>query len=372
MRPTQAVIQLGNYAHNLREIRAHAHADALLMPVVKSNAYGHGLVPMAHKALECGASMLAVAIAEEAATLREAGVVSPILVLGGILPQTVPLVIEYGLQQTVFDLERLEAIAVNARAARKQAAVHIKVDTGMNRIGVKRMDVFDKMLNMLQTHTHVRLEGLYTHFATSDESDKSFANEQFALFMRFVQRARERGFKPLLHAANSGAVCDLPETHLDIIRPGIISYGYYPSPHVKKDIVLRPVMRLITSVVDVKDIAAGESVSYGATFTAQRETRVATLPIGYGDGYHRAMSGKAQVLIHGKHAPVIGTICMDQLMIDVTDIHDVGLGDEAVLIGAQGAEVITADDLASWSRTINYEVLLSITERVPRVYSDES
>jgi len=341
------------------------------MAVVKADAYGHGSVPFAKIALKSGANCLGIAIPEEGKRLREEGVSAPIVVIGAILPEDVPMVVDYDLQPAVFSAKILRALDQYAQQAGKIVSVHLKIDSGMGRIGVRGERELDQLLEVFKECPAVELYGMFTHFANSDGADKGYAHEQFARFLAMVERVHRRGLHPMLHAANSGAIADLPETQLDMVRAGIMMYGYYPSQNVKKAIPIEPVMEVRSRITMVKTIPAGETVSYDRTYTTWRPTVVATIPIGYGDGYRRALSGKGAVLIHGQRAPILGRVCMDQCMVDVTDIPGVDEGDEVVLLGSQGEESIDADEIAEWAGTISYEVLLSFSSRVPRVYVNE-
>ncbi len=364
-RPTAAYIHLDNLAHNLSQIRAQAGVNGVIA-VVKANAYGHGMVEAA-KVLEPGVRFFGVAIPEEGIRLLESGITAPILVMGGILPQSAPLVAEGGLSQTVFSAETLKALEAEGQKRGVKVKVHIKADTGMNRVGVKRMGEFDELLAIIKRSDALEFEGLFTHFAESEAEDTSFTLGQAERFRAFTERAKEEGFGDILiHAANSAATFGFPGLRFDLVRPGLALYGVNPNPWAKA--ALLPVMEWKTRVVHLKTIEAGESVSYCRTYTATSRRTVATLTVGYGDGYKRAFSNKAEVLIRGRRARIVGNVCMDQCVADVTDIPGVALGDEAVLLGSQGSECLTADELAGWASTISYEILLSVSERVPRVY----
>ena len=371
MRSTYGVIHLDRAARNLQALRASLKEGVGMMAIVKADAYGHGSVPFAKTALKNGATCLGVAIPEEGKHLREEGVTAPIVIIGAILPEDVPMVVDYDLQPAVFSAGILHALNEYAAPAGRTAAVHLAIDTGMGRIGVRGERELDQLLEEFSRCPAVKLHGMFTHFANSDGADKGFAHEQFARFMTMVDRVHRRGFHPILHAANSGAIADLPETQLDLVRAGIMMYGYYPSQNVHRTIPLEPVMEVRSRVTMVKTIPAGETVSYDRTYTTWRPTVVATVPIGYGDGYRRSLSGKGAMLIRGKRAPILGRVCMDQCMVDVTDIPGVEEDDEVVILGAQGKEKIDADEIAEWAGTISYEVLLSFSSRVPRVYVNE-
>ncbi len=365
-RPTAAYIRLDRLEHNLCQIRAAA-GDAGIIAVVKANAYGHGMIEAA-KILEPGVRFFGVAIPEEGIRLRESGIKSPILVMGGILPQSAPLVAEGGLSQTVFSEQTLRALEAEGQKRGVKIKVHIKADTGMNRVGVKRMDEFRALLAIIKGSEALELEGLFTHFAESEAEDTSFTRAQGERFLAFIEQMEAEGFSgALIHASNSAAALGFPELCFDLVRPGLALYGVNPNPSAAKA-SLKPVMEWKTRIVHLKTIEAGESVSYCRTYTAPSRRTIATLMVGYGDGYKRAFSNRAEVLIRGQRAKIIGNVCMDQCVADVSDIPGAAIGDEAVLLGCQGGECITAEELALWAGTISYEILLSVSERVPRVY----
>jgi alanine racemase len=370
LRPTRAIIDLNALEQNVRGIKAELYPQTLLLAVVKADSYGHGAPQIARRALESGANWLGVALPEEGAQLRQAGLTAPILVLGAILPGSVDDVLDNDLRQTVFTSEQVQALEERADFAGKSVKIHVKIDTGMNRLGVKTSEELDQLLDTIAACPHVELEGVFTHFCTSDERDKEFTREQVSRFEGAVERIRARGYHPLLHAANSASAIELVEYQYDMVRAGIALYGCYPSEEVSRDVKLTPVMRLVSAVMHVKTIKAGETVSYNRTFQAPQDMRVATVPVGYGDGYKRLLSNRGEMLVRGKRAKIIGRICMDQTMIDVTDIEDVQVGDEVVLIGSQGQECIAAEEVAKWSETISYEVLCSLSDRIPRIYVD--
>ncbi len=370
-RPTVITIDLGAAAANMRAICGAVGPQTKVAAVVKANAYGHGAVEIARTALKNGASSLAVAIPEEGVELREAGITAPVHILGTILPEEAELVVRHDLQPTVCSMEVARALNAAAAAQDKWLPVHLKLDTGMGRIGVREDRELDHFLDDFKRLRSVGLYGVFTHFANSDGADKGFALEQYRRFTAMVARIRRAGFDPMLHAANSAAIADLPETHLDMVRAGIMLYGYYPSSNVRRDIPITPVMSLTSKVVYLKTLPAGVTVSYDRTYTTWRPTRVATIPVGYGDGYKRLLSNRGAVLLHGRRAPILGRICMDQCMVDVTEIPDVAAGDEVVLLGRQGKDHIDAEEIAAWAETISYEIPLSFTKRIPRVYVED-
>ena len=334
------------------------------MAVVKANAYGHGAPAVARAAVAAGATHLGVACVDEGAQLRSAGVAAPIVLLGFIPPWEAVDAVRHRLTPTVTTTETALALDTACRNLGAALDVHLKIDTGMARFGVSPAEAPD-LARFIETLPTLSLRGLYTHFAVADEADKAFTRRQFAVFMETA--ARLPG--PLLrHVANSATIADLPEMALDMVRPGIALYGCYPSPHVGRDLDLRPVLSLKSHVARVHTLAAGETVSYGRTWTAPRPSRIALIPCGYADGLPRITSNRGAVLIRGCRAPVAGRVCMDQHMVDVTDIPGAALGDEAVIIGRQGEAAITAEAIADLAGTINYEVLCALAARVPRHY----
>ena len=339
------------------------------MAVVKADAYGHGAVPVSKAALEAGATWLGVAVPEEAAPLRAAGITSRILVLGPIAPDQADLVVALDLDQTVSDPSHAEAVDRVARARGRVISLHLKVDTGMHRVGIRPQQV-QSVAERIAALRSVRLVGLMTHLAAAEAEDPAFAREQLARFAEAERGLAAAGVRvSVRHAANSAALIFLPEARLDLVRPGIMLYGCHPrgrQQHIKP--LLTPALRLRTVISHIQEVARGDSVSYGRTFVAPRDLCVATLPVGYADGYGRLLSNQGHVLIRGLRVPIVGRVCMDMTMVDVTGVPDVRVGDEVVLIGRQGAEEITADDVAELQGTISYEVLCRIGPRVPRIY----
>ncbi len=374
-----AEIDLGAIAHNVRELRRVTRPEALLMAVVKGDGYGHGAVAVARTALANGAAMLAVARLEEGVALRQAGFEAPILVFGRPFADQAADLIRHHLIQSVVDLEDAEMLSGAARARGAAVAVHLKVDSGMGRLGlvpdprsagaipsaVARAAALAKLPG-------VRLEGVFTHFAAADSAEKTSARRQFEVFTAFLEALERAGIEAgLRHAANSAAVIDLPHTHLDAVRPGIALYGLYPSPEVDTTRVdLRPALSLKARVLQVKPLPAGAPVSYGMTWKAPRDTVIATVPAGYADGISRRLSNLGRMLVRGRSAPIAGRICMDLTMLDVGAIAGVAPGDEVVIIGRQGDQVISADEMAGLLETISYEVVFTNSLRVPKVYID--
>ncbi len=369
-RPTRAEIDLAAIASNVQIARRLAGSATEVMAVVKADAYGHGVVQVARTALTAGATWLGVAIPEEAVALRSAGIRSRILVLGPIAPEQVPVTVAHDLDQCVSDLSQATALSRVAASRGCAVRVHVKVDTGMGRVGLPPRDVLRAAERMAGLPA-LRLAGLMTHFAESDADDPTFTREQFARFEEVARTLRAAGVEiPLRHAANSAALVRHPETRLDLVRPGIMLYGCSPCPTRRPgDPRLASALRLRTAVSRIADLPAGGSVSYGRTFVAPRDMRIATLPIGYADGLPRLLSGRGHALVRGRRVPIVGRVCMDMTMVDVTAVPEVRPGDDTVLIGRQGAEEISADEVADLAGTISYEVLCRIGPRVPRVYA---
>ena len=348
-----------------------------LMVAVKANAYGHGIIEVARQVLRSGADALGVARIDEGVRIREAGIDAPILVFGYSPPSEAIRLYEFDLIQTVYSYETARALADTASSLGIKNNVHLKVDTGMGRLGLlpdsRRATPADSAVEEVKSIaglSGLKLEGIFTHFATADWSDKSYAKQQFQIFVKFLDQLHQSGVKfSVRHAANSGAIIDMPQTHLDMVRAGISIYGLYPSDEIDKSrIKLLPAMSLKAKIIHLKKVPAGFNVSYGITHETKKPTTIATIPIGYGDGFNRLMSSKGHMLVHGQRAPIIGRVCMDLTMIDVGHIPEVEIEDEAVVFGRQGYAFISADEIAGFTDTINYEVVTRISNRVPRVY----
>jgi len=365
---TWAEVDLDAIAHNAAMLKARAGGRAELMVTVKANAYGHGTVPVARAALEGGATRLAVARTLEGVELRQAGLTAPILIMGYTLPAEARRIIRWNLTPTVNTWEQAEALSAAAKEAGKVVLIHVKVDTGMGRFGLLPGEAVD-FVRAISRLPGLHLEGLYTHFAIADAADKTYTRHQFETYMDVVAQLEAAGFSfPLKHVANSATTLDLPEMALDMVRCGIALHGLQPSNEVEPAVPLRPAMTLKSRVARVRTLPPGSSISYGCTYTTTRPTPVALVPVGYGDGYHRILSNKGQVLIHGQRAPIVGRVCMDQFVVDVSDIPNVHQDDEVVVFGRQGAAEITAEEVARWAQTINYEITTSILPRVTRVF----
>lgn len=366
-----AEINLDNIVHNVREIRRVTNKNAEIMGVVKADAYGHGVMEVAKTILENGVTRLAVSMLDEAIQLRRSGIEVPILILGYTDPARASEIIENDVTQSVFSHDLARALSDEAVKQGHKVKIHIKIDTGMTRIGF--LPGYSAVKNVVEISRlpNIIIEGLFTHFATADEKKREFTQTQFERFMSICYELQRIGIHiPVKHCANSAGIIEYPETHLDMVRPGIILYGMYPSSDVDKaKIDLRPAMTLKANVIMVKEVENNTSISYGRIFTTDRPSKIATIPIGYADGYTRMLSNKGKVLIHGQVAPVVGRICMDQCMVDVTDLTcQVEVGDEVVLIGSQGNESITAEDVAESIGMINYELVSIIGKRIPRAY----
>ena len=357
-------VDLAAIAHNARTLKK-AVGDVRMLAVVKANAYGHGLVPVAKTALENGASFLGVAVPEEGRALRQAGIGAPILVLGNATPEGAVISAAEGLTQAISDARGVRIMQRACEQTGKDAEIHLKLDTGMCRIGARTEDEVRGVLAALKDAPRVHLAGAFTHFSDADNPDDGFSRFQFERFKRLSAQLPD-GL--LLHAAASDASLRFPWARLDMVREGIALYGCaegYP------DLDLLPAMRFETRIAYAKEIDAGDTVGYGRTFRAEKPMRVATLPVGYGDGYLRACSNRAKVLIGGQECPLLGRVCMDQMMADISGVPDAAPGDEAVLMGRQGDACISASRLAAWAGTISYEVLLSPHTRVPVIYEPQ-
>lgn len=365
LRPTRAEIDLGAIAHNLRVVK-RVSAGARVLAVVKADGYGHGVVPVARLLQAEGADGFGVALAEEALELREAGITTDIVVLNGVVGGAHDAVIEADLTPVVYELAEARAFCSAARRVGRSIGIDLKVDTGMSRLGVQD-HLLGSFLDTFEELPGVHISGCMTHLATAD-SDEEIMQEQLRRFDRAVEYIRERGHQPrTLHAANSAATFRNPRAHYDMVRPGIALFGYVDAPG-PESAQLRPAMRLRTEIISLRQIQADTRVGYDGTFVASRSTRVATIPLGYGDGLIRRSSNRGTVLVRGQACPVIGNVSMDLTAVDVTEVAGVGLGDEVVLMGAQGSIELTARDVAEAAGTLHYEVLTNVSRRVPRFY----
>jgi alanine racemase len=370
----QANVNLDAIRHNLWEVKKKLEADTKLMVIIKADAYGHGAVPLAKAIGESGKiDFYGVAIIEEAVELRKAGITTPILILGYTPKEQYDLVVEYDVAQTIFQYEMAEALSEEAKRQGKTAKIHIKLDTGMSRIGFSDTIESVEEIKCIAKLQNIQIEGLFSHFAQADEADKSSTENQLKRYIAFhTLLGKENIVIPIKHIANSAGIIEFPKAYFNMVRCGIATYGIYPSDIVdKEEIKLIPAMELKTHVIYVKEVEPGVGVSYGATFITNRKTRIATIPVGYADGYSRNLSNTGKVIIHGQYAPIIGRICMDQFMVDVTDIAEVEQGDMVTLLGRDGDAYISAEELAQWSHSFAYELVCTVGKRIPRVYSEQ-
>lgn len=365
---TWAEVDLDAIAFNVRALKRYVGERVEVMAVVKANAYGHGAVSVSRTALEAGATRLAVHRVIEGVELRRAGIQAPILVMGYTPPDGAKLVVKWGLTPSLMTVEFAQALSARANAQGLSVPVHIKIDTGMSRYGLQPPEVI-QFLNFVRRLPGITLEGLFTHFSTTDWSDQSYVRQQLTVFNEVRAATEASGVHfPIVHAANSAATMKLPEAHFDAVRPGIAMYGLDPSSEWPPVFEIRPALSLKSLVSRVRELPAGAGVSYGRTYITRTPIRAALIPVGYGDGYHRVLSNTASVLIRGRRARIIGRVCMDQFVVDVSDIPDVQQDDEVVLIGRQGSECIRAEEVARLAGTINYEVTTSLLPRVVRLY----
>ncbi len=366
LRPTYLEINLDAITKNFFDIKKRA-GNSVVMPILKANAYGHGLITIAKHLQKLRADYLGVAFLEEGILLRESGIDIPILVLGGILGNQVPEFLNYNLTITASSIEKLDFISDAATTLGVKAKVHLKIDTGMERLGVHYYNA-NKFIEKAFSYKNIVVEGLFSHFADSANPDLSYSRLQLERFNDTVNFAKKSGYEiPLKHISNSGGILQLPEADFDLVRPGILLFGVYPSDEVKKTVAVTPALTWKSRVVYFKVIKPNHPVGYGMQWESDKQIRAVTVPVGYGDGYFRSMTGKAQVLINGKRYPVIGRISMDQIVVNIGNDSAYN-NDEVVLVGKQNDEEITVSDLSEWADTIPYEILTNINTRVPRVY----
>ncbi|MBN1429574.1 MAG: alanine racemase [Anaerolineae bacterium] len=366
---TYALIDLDALDHNIRTLKNWIAPGVELMAVLKANAYGHGAVPIARAAIASGVTRLVVARPDEGIQLRRAGIDVPILVNGYSPPSLADTFVTYNLTATVNTIEMAQALSARAGALGKMATIHVKVDSGMGRYGLLP-DEMAPFLTQIGKLPHLDLEGMFTHFAIADEKDKTYTRKQLATFVEVSNAARQAGYTiRLRHAANSAAAIELPETQLDAVRCGIALYGLRPSPEVSNAIPLKPILSLNSRVGRIRTLPPSSAIGYGCTYVTSKPTRIALIPIGYGDGYRRAFSNNGFVLIRGQRAAIVGRVSMDQITVDVTGIEDVSQDDAVTLIGTQGDASATADEIAGLIGTINYEITTSLLPRIPRIYA---
>lgn len=368
-----AQVDLDAIEYNVKNMGEHISENTKIVAVVKADGYGHGSVEIA-RCLEASRNIFgfAVATAEEAMALRHAGIEKPVLILDYTFPYCYERLALEEIRPTVFRYDMVEDMSAAAVKAGKKIKVHIKVDTGMGRIGIMPDETGIQFIRFLKKLPGIETEGIFTHFARADETDKTWAQKQLQVFQEFVKEAEQKADMniPLKHCSNSAGIMEINEANMDLVRAGIILYGLYPSDQVVKESVsLMPALSLHSHIIFVKQLHPGQTVSYGATFTAEREMRIATVPVGYGDGYPRALSNKGCVLIRGKRAPILGRVCMDQFMVDVTQIPEAAEGDHVTLLGRDGEQVLSGEELGEVSGRFNYELVCDLGKRIPRVYT---
>ena len=365
-----AIIDLDAIAYNMTNIKSKVGKETGIIGIIKADAYGHGSVEISKVILENGADWLAVAVVDEGINLRKNGIAAPILLLGYTPELRLEDVVNNGFIQTVYTYETAKKLSDVAVRLGKTAVIHIKIDTGMGRIGYRVNEASADEIVKISELPNIEVNGMFTHFSTADEKDKNYTLNQYNKFVQMDALLRERGLEiPIKHAANSAAIMDFDNMMFNMVRPGIILYGAYPSDEVDKgNLSIKPAMSVKTHVSYVKEVNEGDYISYGRKYQAVGKRIIATIPVGYADGFIRAYSNGGKVLIKGEYAPIVGRICMDQFMVDVTDIKDVQINDEVVLIGKQGNKEITVDFIASILDTINYEVFCTLSKRVPRQY----
>lgn len=370
LRPAWVEISLGNLKHNVRQIRRLVGEDCQIMLPVKADGYGHGAIEVSKAGLSAGANQLAVSMLDEAIHLREADIHCPILILGWTPVEAYQTMIAYDVATAIYAIDEARQLDLKAKEMNKKAKVHIKVDTGMSRLGIMPDDKGLMTAKEILSLDNIEVEGIFSHLSKADEKDKNHAKKQLSTFLDFVHKLQKESHReiPLKHIANSAAVIDLPDTYLDMVRPGIIFYGQYPSNEViKGNIDLKPILSLKAKVSRVQWLPKDTLISYGGTFCSDRPIKVATIPIGYADGYDRHLSNKGFVLFQGKYLPIVGRVCMDQFMVDATDC-DINSGDVVTLIGADNGKEITEEMLAEMLGTIVYEISCKLSLRLPRIY----
>ena len=371
----KALISLDAVLYNFEQMKKSIKEGTKIIAVIKADAYGHGAVPISRMLEELDYVWgFATATAQEALQLRRAGITKPILILGLVFEEYYKELVENDVRMAVCDYDTAKKYDEAAARAGKKGLIHIAADTGMTRIGFKDSEESLEDIRRIAALPNVEIEGLFTHFARADEKDKTGAHKQLELFQKMIAMCKEEGviFRHA-HCSNSAGIIDLPEANMDIVRAGITLYGLWPSDEVQKDrLPMHPLMELKSHVSYVKTLPAGREISYGGTYTTTRETKVATIPVGYGDGYPRTLSNKGSVLIQGKRVPILGRVCMDQFMVDVTDVPDVVVGTEVTLLGRDGDEIITAEEIGDLSGRFNYEFVCCLGKRIPRIYFENN
>ncbi len=373
-RPTIAEINLDSLEYNLTQIRKRVNQGIKILAVVKANAYGHGAVRISSELEHLNVDFLGVATCEEGIELRKASINTPIIVLGGFFKGQSIYAQQYDFIPVIYNLESAKELSQCAHKSNRKVKIHVKIDTGMGRLGIFPSETKLFFQHLIKLNT-LEIEGIISHLADNNQDNHSgleFTQRQALLFKQQIEELHQMGIHPQYkHLANSAAIMEKNPDFFSLVRPGIMIYGAYPSKKFKQVIDLKPVMSLKTKIISLKKVAKGTSISYGRTFICQKESLIATLPIGYADGYSRSFSNKGEVLIRGRKAPIVGVVCMDMVMVDVTEVPGVSLGDDVVLMGSQGDKKITAEEIAEKTGTISYEILCSISPRVPRVYTKE-
>jgi alanine racemase len=369
-RPTLCFVDHRALRWNLRQIRERVGSRVKILAMVKANAYGHGAAAVAKTLAGAGADAFGVATLEEGIELRHSGIRTPVLVLAGAYSDQLADFLAHSLTPVVHDLGGLKALEESVKKRGTTLNVQLKIDTGMGRLGLVAAE-FDTWIGELKKLSALKIEGVFSHFSHAESVEGNYTRKQLEIFNLIVERLRTENIRPaLVHLANSAATITLPPAYFQMVRPGIMLYGIYPSPPMASQIRLKPALEWKTKILQLKNVPAGASISYGETFIAKRESNIATLPIGYADGYPRLLSNRGEVLVSGQRASVAGRVCMDLTMVDVTDIRNVKQGDEVVLLGRQGDAEISADQIAAWANTISYEILTSISARVPRIHQN--
>lgn len=373
LNPMWAEINIDNFLFNINQIKKKAK-NSEIIGVVKANAYGHGAIDISKILIRNGIKKLAVANVVEAIELRENGIDASIMLLGLSTNIAIPSILKYDLEPTVSSYEFASILNEEARKINKIVNIHIAIDSGMGRIGFRNKEKSVEEIERIFLLSNINVDSIFSHFSTADSKDKSYSYEQIKIYNEILNKLEERKIKlPKKNLSNSAAIIDLEETHFNYIRPGIIQYGYYPSDEIRKnDFQIKPVLTWKTKVIYIKEVEENQYIGYSQSYKTKRKTKVATIPVGYADGYSRGLSNKGKVIINGKFAPIIGNICMDQFMVDVTDIGDVKLEDEVILLGSSGDLKFDADDMAKILNTISYEILCLIGRRAPRIYLKNS
>jgi len=367
-RPTICGIDHEALRSNLRQIRDKVGSCVKILCMVKANGYGHGAAEISQTLIRAGADAFGVATLEEAVQLREAGIQAALIVLAGVFPAQLDTFVEYKLTPVVHDLISLKALDRESSRRQVELGVHLKIDTGMGRLGFLAAEA-DQWIAAIKQAESLHIQGVFSHFSHAESVQGDYTQKQLEIFKRVLGQLRSAGVIPdLVHLANSAATITLPAAYFDMVRPGLMLYGVYPSPNMKEQINLKPALSWKTKILQLKNVPSGTSVSYGQTYVTERESLIATLPMGYADGYPRFLSNRGEALVRGQRARIAGRVCMDLTMIDVTDIRNVRQGDEVVLLGRQGGAEISADEIAAWANTISYEILTSIGTRVPRIH----